>query len=157
MKKVLLILIATVFLFGCPILPEPEEDLTGFKDCSEIGETCIMSAVNNCEKAFAEMKDEFEAGTQAEMKFVVYGMQGNNCKVKYKIGDITQKQGEGDLMTGVFTSIIANKEMICMVPEEDIHLITEGKMEELMEKEYCTGSLIDSLKTMKDTFGGTES
>jgi len=147
MKKIILVLVAvSILIAGCNFFPEPEEDLTGFKDCKQSQE-CIMNSVKNCEKAFASSKDTFMGDAKAELKVIVYGMQEGNCKIKYKTGNL---EGDAGLMSQAVFSLIANKEMVCLVPKEKINLATKGMTEELM-KNYCSGSLIDAINSIEET------
>ncbi len=155
MKKLILFFsVALILCSGC-VLPwdPPEEDLTGFKECTN--EECIKTAVKNCDKAFADIKDEFMGADQAELKFIVFGMQEDKCKIKYEFGEIKQAEGQGNPISGMALSFIANKEMTCLVPKDKINLVSEGKLDDLIEN-YCSGSLVDSMNLLKETFGKME-
>lgn len=139
------LLTLSILLLGC-VQPPVEEDLTGFKDCGE-NEECILNALESCEKSFATVKTEDSQGIM-KAKAIVYGLDGENCRAKYTIENLEiVAEGEEAALAKIVAAMLKGKEMNCLLPEDQTLNITQFDREEL--EKYCSGSLIDALKSFE--------
>lgn len=144
MKKIVFIvpLVALIVLSGCPsIFPE---DLSDFKDCTG-DDACIRNALLNCEKAFSTSEEGDESLTM-HMKFTIYGIVQDNCKMKFKIEEVETNASteEEQAMMSFIVPLLQGQEMTCMVPPDKLGSIEEVEMDSMME--YCSGTVIDVMK-----------
>jgi len=150
-KEILLFLpiVAMVALSGCIQIPELfPEDLTEFKDCGNSKE-CITEALDNCEKAFVTTTEGSGGGPKMTSKIVVYGIEQEMCKAKFKIEnvDVSEVPPESAAMAQLMVVMLQGKEMVCMLPPDKANAIEVFQGEEMFE--YCSGSLIDTARTFQ--------
>jgi len=155
-KEILLSLpiVAIVALSGCIQIPELfPEDLTEFKDCGN-SEECITNALENCEKAFATTAEGPNEGPKMMVKIVVYGIEQEMCKAKFKIEtvDVSGVPAESAVLAQLMVTMLQGKEMICMLPPDNTTIIQGFQGEQMFE--YCSGSLIDTARTFQGGMGG---
>ncbi len=153
MKKIIFLVIVSISLLGCIQMPDLfPEDLSGFKDCGD-DDACIEAAFKNCEKAFAAKTVDDDSGLLMAVKLVVYGLEQDKCRVKFKIEkvEIPGDVGDAEPFAQFFVSLMQGKEMVCLLPPEEASAMIDLSGEEVLEN--CTGSLIDTMKTMKGIAG----
>jgi hypothetical protein len=149
MKKIFglqILLICVIALLGCaqPALPD---NTAGLKDCGTSKE-CISDATKQCEKAFAvitETSQNPEAGIS--LKISIFGFEGNNCKISYKMEKITVDPKSKDAtIAQVMGAMLQGKGMACLVPKEQLgnyDAFGAAQVQDL--KKQCTGPLVDAL------------
>jgi len=158
-KEILLSLpiVAIVALSGCIQIPEVfPEDLSGFKDCGNSKE-CVMESLENCEKAFATTTEGQEGGPKMTAKIVVYGIEQEKCKAKFKIEevDISEVPPESVAIVQLMVAMLQGKEMICMLPPENPNIVQGFQGDAMFE--YCSGSLIDTMQSFQGSVGSVTS
>jgi len=132
-----------VLLLGCIQPPPQSEDLSGFKDCGESQE-CLMEALENCGQAFATQRNS-DNNVTTQAKTVVYGLDGEKCRVKFTIEDIkVDVKGEGGEIADMIASLLKGKEMVCFLPSDEKASLNNLDKEAIGE--YCSGPLVDVMK-----------
>lgn len=155
MKKIIFLVVivsALIALSGCPQLPDLfPEDLSNFKDCTG-DDACIRSAIRNCEQAYS-IEDEGDESMTMKMKFVIYGLEQDKCKMKFTVEEVeTNPTNEEEAaMAGWLVQLLEGQEMTCMVPAEKLESIEAVETEAMLE--YCSGFLIDAMKTLQGMQG----
>ena len=145
-KEILVIglLAAAIALSGC-ILPPPQEDLSGFRDCGESDE-CIFEAAKNGEQAFATIKHQSEGDPfSITVKGISYGFEDGKSKVKITVENIeaTTDDDEAAAFIGLMGPMVQGQKMVCLLPPEKMASLEEMQFDEIGE--YCSGGLIDMM------------
>ena len=124
MKKLFAVVFSlALFLFGCA-------GGAAMKDCGS-DEKCFEDAAKTCSPASLKKTDD--TGT---IQTMVKGYEGNNCVLYMKISDSPQ------------VPALKDKDMTCKFPKEALQSFsTQDTMQDQDIFKYCSGSLIDLLKS----------
>ncbi|MDD5162954.1 MAG: hypothetical protein PHD95_01980 [Candidatus ainarchaeum sp.] len=149
MKKVFslqILLICIIVLLGCaqPVAPD---DTAGLKDCGTNKE-CISDATKQCEKAFAVITEKSQSPeADIGLKISIFGLDGENCKISYKMEKITVDPKSKDAaIAQVMAVMLQGKSMACLVPKEELgNYDAFGAAQVKDLKKQCTGPLVDAL------------
>lgn len=147
MKAVLAIVLvlSIAAISGC-VGSAPAIDETGAKDC--VGDLdCLQAAWNACEKAKIRRTENLD-GMVLEMYGLVMGGTTESCKIYVKVENIIMPANASIEQKLGAEALIKGKDMTCTAA-----VTGESTPIDFNDLSKCSGSLVDSINTIKSMTG----